>query len=227
MRSVLREEAVRLRIEEQKSFTAIRHCLGIPKGTLSYWLKDIPFSPELLSKIRREAWSKSESSREKYRETMRLKRQAKETDQFERAKTSIGKLTTRDVYLNGLMLYVAEGAKKERYSVSLANTDPSLHRFYINWLEVCFGIPRSKLKVQLRLYEGMNISNEEAYWRKELSFTKSQFNKTQVRELKPGSFTYRSSFGHGTCQISYYSVEVKTEIMAGIRALLDRSSYLG
>ncbi|MBI2639917.1 MAG: helix-turn-helix transcriptional regulator [Candidatus Sungbacteria bacterium] len=40
MKSELREQAVSLRIEEEMSYGEIRKRLGVPKSTLSYWLRE-------------------------------------------------------------------------------------------------------------------------------------------------------------------------------------------
>ena len=46
MKNETRQEAIRLRRDERKSFNEIIELLGVPKGTLSYWLKDYPLSAE-------------------------------------------------------------------------------------------------------------------------------------------------------------------------------------
>jgi hypothetical protein len=42
----LHAEAVRLRLEERLSLREIHLALGLPKSTLSVWLRDVPLRPE-------------------------------------------------------------------------------------------------------------------------------------------------------------------------------------
>ena len=46
MRLELREQAVSLRIGKEMSYGGIRKRLGVPKSTLSYWLREYPLSEE-------------------------------------------------------------------------------------------------------------------------------------------------------------------------------------
>ena len=54
MDSQLREQAINLRIKENLSYTQIRKRLGVPKSTLSYWLRGFPLSEERILELRRQ-----------------------------------------------------------------------------------------------------------------------------------------------------------------------------
>jgi len=78
MNKKLRSEAVKLRLDKQMSYTAIRDKLGVPKSTLSGWLCDYPLSEERILELRRKGWKKGEASRERFRNSMRRKREVLE-----------------------------------------------------------------------------------------------------------------------------------------------------
>jgi hypothetical protein len=82
-------------------------------------------------------------------------------------------------------------------------------------------IPEEKLKAQLHLYENMDIEKEQQFWQNTLGLKRSQFYKSQIREFRKGSFSYRESFRHGTCQVRFDSGEKKMKLMAAIKALVD------
>ncbi len=94
-------------------------------------------------------------------------------------------------------------------------------RFFIKWLEIYLDIPKSDVKIQLHLYETMDIETETEFWQNLLGVEMSQFYKTQVRKLREGSFSYKESFRHGTCQVIYYSGDKKARLVAAMKAFVD------
>lgn len=224
MNKELRERAVRLRVEKHMSYSEIRKQLGVSKSTLSLWLREYPLSEKRILELRRAGWSKGEASRERYRNTMREKRELEKRACYEAQKQRLQRLTKDSLYVAGLMLYAAEGEKKSRYRVALSNTDAQLIRFHIQWLTKHFEVTRSDLRVQLHLYENMDIKKEEQYWLEVAGLERNQLYKTQVRALRPGSFTYASTHGHGTCAVEYSRREVKEKIEVAIQAFLDLHS---
>ncbi len=221
MRSADREKAVRMRIDQQMGYGTIAKELGVPKSTLSYWLKDLPLSPERVLQLRREAWSRGEASRELFRQTMRKKREIREQKIYLEQKKKLGRLSRQSLFVAGLMLYLAEGTKKDYYKLCLANTDPILVKFFIWWLQEFLNVPKKEIRLQLHLYESMDIKKEEQFWLKETCLKKTQLYKHQIRSLRPGSFSYPESFRHGTCQICLNRGKYKTQIMLSIKAFLD------
>lgn len=221
MNAPLRERAIKLRLDEELSYAAIRKRLGVPKSTLSYWLRDFPLSEERILELRRNGWKKSEASREKFRATMRRKREERVRKVHEKWQGRFVGLSEDSHFVAGLMLYLAEGNKKNYARIELTNTDPGVVSFFINWLNKFLEIPCSRIKAELHLYENMDIQKEIDFWKRQLGFSENQFYKPQVRKLKKSSFSYRGSFGHGTCAIYFGSVEKKLELTMAIQALID------
>jgi len=126
------------------------------------------------------------------------------------------------LFIAGLMLYAAEGGKRKDSTIVLANTDPDIIIFFIKWLEMFLKIPKEKMRVQLHLYENMDIKKEKEVWKSKLNLSKSQFYKNSIRKLKKSSFSYESSFRHGTCSLYTYGVEKRTELMMAIKAFFDK-----
>lgn len=222
MKTELRQKAIEMRVKEEASYSEIKKKLGVPKSTLSYWLREYPLSDERIYELRKKGWGKGEASREKYRNAMRKKKEVKRKCVYQKQKQRLSNLSEDSLYIAGLMLYSAEGGKKDLYRITLANTDPAIILFFIKWLDMFFDINIIKLRFQLHLYENMNISKEEKFWSDILgNMGKSQFYKTQIRVLKKGSFTYEGSHRHGTCSIFVSSGEKKMELMESIRAFYD------
>ena len=223
MNAKLRQQAIDLRLKHSLSYTAIRKQLGVSKSTLSYWLKEYPLDADQILELRREGWQKGEASRERFRNTMRAKQEMRAHEIYRAQKARLATLSSEAWFTAGLMLYAAEGDKKQTGRIALANTDPQIIKFFIEWLDTFLDIPKSRIKAQLHLYENMDIDKEREFWKNELALEDNHLYKVQIRKLKSGSFTYEGSNRHGTCSIFISGVGKKQELMMGIKALLDEA----
>lgn len=221
MNAKLRQKAIELRTKERLSYTEIRKKLKVPKSTLSYWLHDYPLTEEEILSLRRKAWTKGEASRERFRNTMRRKKEQYKQQIYKEQKIKLKDITDDAQFVAGLMLYLGEGGKRDDYSIALSNTDSHIIRYFIEWLEKYLHISRKDIRIQLHLYEDMDIDREKTFWKKITGFNDGQFHKSQVRKLKDNSFSYSESYRHGTCQIRYSNKQKKTEIMMAIQAFRD------
>ena len=125
-----RAKALELRLKGY-SYSQIKKDLAIGKGTLSGWLSNYPLSPDRIKELR--DWNPRRI--ENFSNTMRLKRKQKFLVAYDRAKSDIGSLSKRDLFISGFFLYWAEGGKTKNGSLSLGNTDPSMIKVFIKWLK--------------------------------------------------------------------------------------------
>ncbi len=210
-----KSKAIQLR-KKGYSYSQIKEKLGISKSTLSGWLVDYPLSEKRIRELR----DNNPQRIERYIQTMRRKREAKFAIEFERAKKDIGNITDRELFIAGFFLYWAEGGKTLRNKATLTNTDPSMLKMYLKWLDV-LQIPREKLKIKLHLYKDMDKNKEIAFWSKELDIPKSRFNKTWVKDSKMSDLTYKNNFGHGTCNIILHDTTTAMYILMGIKFIAN------
>ncbi|HUQ30043.1 MAG TPA: hypothetical protein VM103_00795 [Candidatus Paceibacterota bacterium] len=221
MKSLLREQAVSLRLKEQLGYGEIAKRVGVAKSTLSRWLEDLPLSDARMLELRQAGWSKGEAKREQFRQTMRKKRDRWEQALYVHQKRKVKHLSQKTLFVAGLMLYAAEGDKKTRAEIAFANTDAIMIRFFAKWLGKFLGIPHQKLRIQLHLYSNMDITKEENFWKHQLGMHQSQLCKSQIRPVRPGAFSYPEPFRHGTCKLYVGGVQKKAELMLSIRAFFD------
>lgn len=198
------------------SYSQIKEKLGISKSTLSGWLHDFPLSEERIRELR----DNSPIRIERYRNTMRAKREKKLLEAYTEMSNKIGKLSNRELFLAGLFLYWGEGSKTTNASVGLTNTNPSMLKFYIRWLEL-LGIKRKNLKVSLHLYSDMNIKKQEKYWSQELGIPVSQFRKSYIKKTFSSSITYHNGFGQGTCTVMASGARFFEKVLMGIKYIQD------
>jgi len=221
MNTELRQKAITLRIESRLSYSAIQRELKVPKSTLSYWLKEHPLHEDEILKLRRQSWKRGEASRERFRNTMRIKREKLDEKVYQEYKKRIAGFGSESFFLAGLMLYLGEGDKRSKGRLGLANTDPAVMQFFLKWMVSFLNIDHARIRAELHLYENMDIEKEKSFWQNATKLRKEQFYKAQIRKITRGKFIYQGSDRHGTCSIIFDSVEKKREIMMAIKALLD------
>src|SRR3989344_8271114 len=180
------------------SYSQIKEKLNVSKSTLSGWLYDMPLSAERI----RELQADSPIRIEKYINTMRAKRETRLKEVYKKASKDIGVFSGREVFLIGLFLYWGEGTKAQRNSVTLTNTNPSMLKFFIKWLEI-FDVKKKDIKIKLHLYSDMNIKRSLDFWAKELNIPISQFRKPHIKKTQLTSISYKNGFGKGICCVTF------------------------
>ncbi|PIT92836.1 MAG: hypothetical protein COU08_00295 [Candidatus Harrisonbacteria bacterium CG10_big_fil_rev_8_21_14_0_10_42_17] len=212
-----REKALELR-RQGKSYSQIKNILKVGKSTLSYWLKDYPLSQERIRELR--DWS--EQRIERCRETKRRKKEKRLAEVYEAQRRELLPFSKRDFLIAGLFLYWGEGSKRER-ELAISNTDPAIIKLFISWLEQSFGVSRKKLRVQLQLYEDMNVDRELIYWIRTLKLSKSQFIKPYIKRTLQSAINHKGAFGHGTCKVSLGDARLSERVFMGLRVFTHYS----
>ncbi len=210
-----RRKALELR-KLGKSYSQIKNELGVSKSTLSEWLKAYPLTKAQIDTLR----GKSEIRIEKYRQTMRRKREARLTSYYKEEKSKWIPLSKRELFLMGLFLYWGEGGKTHRNIVSINNTDPSVIKFAFYWLNEVCKVSREKIQVYLHLYSDMNITEAMAFWSKELQQPIQYFAKPYIKKSKRTDLDQKG-FGHGTCGLRVYNTILKEHILVAIQVVAD------
>lgn len=210
-----REQARALR-QKGMSYSAIRDKLGINKSTLSYWLSDMPLSAERINELR----AHSPRRIERFRNTMQRKRQKREEETYGMVSQRIGSLTQRELFIAGFFLYWAEGGKTQSYNITLSNTDPTMLKCYLAWIQL-LGVPLKNVRVRLHLYKDMNVQKEIKFWSKQLKIPVRQFRQSYIKASALSGLS-RKGFGHGTCNICVDGREISEYVLQGLKYLSSK-----
>jgi len=87
--------------KQGKSYSQIKKILKVSKSTLSLWLRNYPLSKQIIRELR--DWN--EQRIEKFRNTMRKKREERLKEVYKSQKKIISPLNKREFFLAGLFLY--------------------------------------------------------------------------------------------------------------------------
>ncbi len=172
MKRALKEKAVELR-GKGFSYSYIATHVPVSKSTLHEWLANIPYTPNAHT-IRTIGTAHARSGEAK----SKIKRQSI-ADAHRLAKTNIGNITERDIFMLGIGLYIGEGSKTNSI-VRIVNSDPAIIRFAILWLTRKCGVSNSNLVARIHLYPDIDIAHARRYWSQETGLQVSQFQKESV-----------------------------------------------
>lgn len=212
-----------------RSYTEIERLLNIPKSTLSGWFATLVLSEESQERIRKRV---NEGSIKAL-----LKRNKNQTHLAEErarqirlsARSSLGKISNRELMLIGVALYWAEGHKKPivkdgrartYHPVRLSNSDPLLISIFLKFLrEVCF-VPDEKITANLRIFDHQNEGYVLDFWQKITKIPYSAFKKPykgvsiSSQHKKPFNI-----LPYGTLQIIVSDTKLYHKIMGWIEGL--------
>jgi len=216
------EKAIFLR-KEGKSYTQIKELLKVSKSTLSCWLKNYPLSEQKIRELR--DWS--EKRIEKYRETRRKQKENRLEKVYKEQEEIIFPINKREIFLAGLFLYWGEGSKSNSAMLNVSNTDPAIIKFFIRWFVKVFMVSKNKFRVQLHLYNDMNIDKEIDFWSLKLKIPRSQFTKPSIKKSFLKNLSYKRGFGHGTCNLRVCDARLAEKIFMSLKVMANEYNKMG
>lgn len=125
---------------------AIADELGVSKGTVSVWVRDVDFVPR----------PRNRGHPAGPKHPMRVRKDAEIDRCREEAQRFVEGLSEESLSKFALGLYAGEGSKSQG-CVSMANTNPALLLVFASWLRRSFDIDEERLRVRLYLHEGLDI----------------------------------------------------------------------
>lgn len=215
---ILKRKVIALR-KEGKSYGDIRKILKVSKGSLSVWLKDIPLTEDQKFALK----DRRKRAVETYRKTMRLKRSRRNSGYYLDQIRKWVPLSEREVFIAGLFLYLGEGNKASRNTVGITNTDPSVVKFALYWIINSLKVSKDKVRIQLHLYNDMDIEKEINFWLTELKMKRSYMVKPYIKKSLRMDIDQKG-YGHGTCGLVVHNTVIKENILMAIRAITDNYS---
>ena len=217
-KTVLRGESIKLRLQGY-TFGQIKRELGVAKSTLSGWVRKLPLSEEQILLLSKNRLISRDIRIEKFRQTARNKWIARLKTKLSEQEKVLLPLTEKELFIAGVFLYWGEGSK-QRGTVAISNTDPRVIKFALHWLTKVLGVQKEKVYVRLHLYKDMDRNAEESFWSDTLNIPKCQFKASYVKKTNREGITYKS-FGHGTCNLLCFSVDLSEKIAMSIKAISE------
>lgn len=201
MKPTKRAQAIELRRQGITYQEIIQH-LGVAKSTVWRWFKAeglVETQPQRLTELKRIAQRKASA-------VVKERRIAQTQAIMGKASREIGSISRRDLWLLGLALYWAEGAKQKPHNVSvgviLVNSDPAVIRLFVRWLQDVCGVTSDRIGYEMYLHETANGEQARVYWAEELGLPIESLSRIRWKHHRPA--THRTNIGdsyHGLIRV--------------------------
>lgn len=212
-----REKAIKLR-KAGESIRNITKQLGVSKSSVSYWCRDISLTESQIKKLSKQ----QRLGALKAAENKRKKRKKRVKEMKKLGAREVGAINKRDLFMLGLALYWGEGYKRGSQETALTNSDPSIIKLFIRWLEEIYSISRNDLILRVSINEIHKNRESKVirYWSQITQIPQEQFTKTSYIKTKTKK-KYKNKEKHfGTLRVKVRrGTDLRRRILGSIEAL--------
>ncbi|KOV56075.1 hypothetical protein ADL00_28435 [Streptomyces sp. AS58] len=187
----LRDRARELRLQG-RTYDQIQVELGCSKSSISLWVRDLPkpeprYTPEQQMQLMHAGLAHQRRARQEERKRIK-----------EDAVQEVGALTDRELFMAGIALYWAEGAKSKPYDrrerAVFVNSDPGVIQTYLAWLDL-LDVTRDRLGFRVLIHESADVAAAQEYWADLVDVDASTFARPTLKKHNPK--TVRKNVGDG------------------------------
>ncbi len=196
-----------------KTYAEILSVIPVAKSTLTLWLHDVGMAIHQKQRIT-DARIAGQKRGALAKHNIRVLLQKKIINT---AKAEIGKISKRELFLIGTILYWAEGSKEKEWCpgsrLVFSNMDPKMIRVFLKWLTDIAKVPKNMIGFQIYFHKDHKRRLEEviSYWQKITGFPRESLKKVYFKTNKVQT-TNRKNVGD-----QYYGL---------LRVIVGRSSEL-
>lgn len=147
----LREKAIELRTKQNMTLEEITECLQLPKTTIYYWIKDLPIPRT----------EKQTAAQRQRAHNNRDRAAAVRQKWYEEGLAEAPALLQDPTFRDFVVLYMAEGYKRNRNTVSIANSDPQIIKVAHRWM-LKFG--ERKFAYRFQYHADHDVGELQHYW---------------------------------------------------------------
>jgi hypothetical protein len=177
----VREKARELRVERRLSIVEIAERLALPKTTVFYWVRDIP-----LGRPRRE--NPHPGTRAMQRKFRLLREEA-----YKDGVESFPVLAVDPTFRDFVCMYIGEGYKRSRNSISISNADPRVIVLATRWLSA---LSRNKLQFSVQYHADQDTRWLSEFWASTLGITPAEVRMLpKANSGRLGGRVWRCKYG--------------------------------
>ncbi|MFC9155707.1 hypothetical protein ACFTT0_12085 [Streptomyces bauhiniae] len=195
----LRERARELRLQGW-TYNEIQAELGCSKSSVSLWVRDLPRPEPKCSPEERRARMNAGLAR------LRTAQDQDRTAAKQAAADAIGALTKRELFIAGVALYWAEGAKDKPHRRSevlqFINSDPNVIRLFLRWLDL-LEVPRSRLTLRVSIHETADVGRAENFWAEVVGVDVAAFSRATLKKHNPRTVRKNTGDTYRGCLVIY------------------------
>lgn len=186
---------------------------GVPRSTLSGWLKGIVLTDQQKDKLLKNWQQALNEARKEAVKWHNAQKQMRLQQAKKAAEETLKTLNIRQKNILELalaMLYLGEGFKSTP-ETSIGNSSPQILKFFIKALCLAYNFDRNKIRCELHLRADQNPVEIKEYWSSELSIPLANFTTVSIDMRTKGSVTY----GHykGVCVLRCGNAAIQRKLL--------------
>jgi hypothetical protein len=184
-----------------RTYNEIAADLGVSKGSVSLWVRDMPRLGRLSHE---ECRKRNADGVARHWEDVRSLRDARRHATSENASAEIGAVTDREILIAGAIAYWCEGSKNKgdprRDRVTFINSDPHLISLYLRFLAVA-GITPDRLICRVHIHESADVIAAEQFWRDVTGLDPGQFRRPTLKQHNPKTVRKNTGLDYHGCLV--------------------------
>lgn len=184
-----------------RTYNEIAAELGVSKGSISLWVRDLP-RPARLSY--EESRRRNAEATAAYFQARREVRQAARREVVDAASAQIGALSDREICIAGAIAYWCEGAKSKPYRpydrVTFINSDPRLILFFLKFLAVA-GVPADRLACRILIHESADVDAAHLFWQNVTGLGPGHFRRPTLKRHNPKTVRKNTGADYHGCLV--------------------------
>jgi transposase len=178
--------------------------LGVSKGSVSLWVRDMPRS----GRISYEEFRKRNAEGvRRYWAVEHARREALRQEISDHAAAEIGALSDRELVIAGAIAYWCEGAKRKPYAdrnrVTFINSDPGLISLFLRFL-ASNAITPDRLICRVHIHESADVAGAQRFWQEVTDLPAGTFRQPTLKRhnVRRSSRIYRQIEGWASAAMS-------------------------
>lgn len=184
-KTVEKEKAIGLR-KQGFSYSEILKDINVAKSTLSLWLRDVGLAKRHKERLSRRKLDAALRGAQRRRE----QRRDAIAEINKKALQDIHKVSRRELWLSGVMLYWAEGSKEKEgrpgSGIRFTNSDPWMIKIFLKWLSDIAHIDREQIYFEIYIHENSknSIPKVRRYWAQVTRYPLARFSSVYFKKDK-------------------------------------------
>jgi transposase len=175
--------------------------LGVSKGSVSLWVRDLPRRGRLSYE---EFRKRNADGVAEYWAAERLVREARRQQISDNAAAQIGELSDREVLIAGAIAYWCEGAKSKPHrrseQLDFINSDPQLISFFLRFLTVA-GVTPDRVICRVHIHESADVAAAQQFWLDLTGLPAEQFRRPTLKRHNPKTVRKNTGESYHGCLI--------------------------
>lgn len=177
-----KEEALRLR-KKGYTYGEILKRIPVSKSTLSNYVKDLELTEQEKHYLKFRKTENISRGRIRAAAANHAKKLSRDRGILEEAKREFDRFASEPLFLIGIALYWAEGAKRNTF-FAFTNSDPDMIALMVLWMRRYLKVEEEEIKARLFVHKQFVDNNFEAYWSKTAGIPMDNFGKTIIKSTE-------------------------------------------